>query len=209
MDDIGPLVFGYDVETTGTNPFASELVTIQYRRDGENHLYRRWNHDTERDLLLAFLNDWKGIRRKRSAGGALFVAYNVLKFDAPYLVAKALEHDIAGAPHWTPEYVWENIVHGPAFLDLHQLLGDDMRKFAHWRNCLTGTYADVESKQIPQFYAQGEYGRIEDYVTDELATFQEVFETLSSEPFYDELRALRERAANQWQQRGSPIAREQ
>jgi hypothetical protein len=204
MVDTDPLVFGYDIETTGTNPFASELVTIQYRRDGSDSLYRRWNHDSERDLLLAFLNDWKHIKRHRKTGGALFVAYNVLKFDAPYLLAKALQHDLDGEPGWNSKYVWENIVHGPAFLDLQQLLGDDMRKFAEWRNCLTGAYADVESCQIPALYERSEYNQIESYVRDELATLEEVYRTLRTEPFYEELQILREEAGEDWRNRASP-----
>jgi uncharacterized protein YutE (UPF0331/DUF86 family) len=80
-----------------------------------------------------------------------------------------------------------------------------MRKFAQWRNCLTRTYADVESAQIPQFFEHGEYDRIEDYVTDELATFEQVFRALESEPFYEELQKLQEEAADQWRQRGPPL----
>lgn len=195
-------LYGYDIETTGLNPYSDEVVTIQYKRDSTGlSIYRRWEYDSERDLLLDFLNDWKGIPRARSRGAEEFIAYNVLKFDAPFLLIKAQQHDIASADDWSDKYVWENIIHGPPFLDLAQLLGDDMKKFAEWRNCLTGTYGDYESRQIPKFYRSGDYGMIEEYVEDELDTLEQVYQEVQQEPFYEELQKLRETAEAKWKQR--------
>lgn len=193
-----PTVFGPDIETTGTSPQDSELVTIQYRQDGELYLYRRWEYESERDLLLDWLNDWKRIKRSRRRGGAQFIGFNVLKFDVPFLLWKAQQYDIASEPNWSEQLVWENIAHGPAYLDLAQLLGDDMLGFAEWRNLTVGTYGEYQSAQIPKFYERAEYDKIEMYIRDEMATFEQVFSEIQQEPFYQMLMELRDEARDKW-----------
>lgn len=195
-------LYGYDIETTGLNPNKDEIVTIQYKKDKTGlSVYKRWEHDTERDMLLAFLNDWKDIPRSRKRGAEEFIAFNVLKFDAPFLLTKAQQHNIATESNWNGEYVWQNIIHGPPFLDLAQLLGDDMKKFAEWRNCLTGSYGDYESKQIPEFYNNDSYNKIEEYVRDEMNTLEQVYKEIQTENFYEELQTLRETAEAKWKNR--------
>jgi len=63
----------------------------------------------------------------------------------------------------------------------------------------------VKNAQIPQFFERGEYDQIEDYMTDELATFEQVFQAFDSEAIYKELQKLREEAADQWRRRGPPL----
>ncbi|MDS0298239.1 hypothetical protein NDI76_05750 [Halogeometricum sp. S1BR25-6] len=195
-------LYGYDIETTGVRPYSSEIVTIQYKRDSTGlSIYKRWEYESERELLLAFLNDWKDIPRARSRGAEEFIAFNVLKFDAPFLLVKAQQHDIASASGWEDKYVWENISHGPPFVDLAQLLGDDMKKFAEWRNCLIGSYGDYESKRIPEFYQRDDYEKIEEYVEDEMDTLEQIYQEIQNEPFYKELQDLRETAELDWKNR--------
>jgi len=197
-------IYGYDVETTGLMPHSAEIVTIQYKRESSDPtVYKRWEYSSEKEILLDFLNDWKNFKRARTRGAGLFVGYNILKFDAPFLHSKARQHNIASEKGWNQDYVWQNLVHGPAFVDMNQLLGDDMKKFAEWRNCLTGRYGDFESKDIPDFYRNQQYEKIEEYVNDEMITLEKVWNEIQQEDFYQELQNLRETASAKWEARKS------
>jgi len=39
------LTFGYDVEATGTDPFENKIITIQYRRCSQNHIFKIWDYN--------------------------------------------------------------------------------------------------------------------------------------------------------------------
>lgn len=89
------LVYGYDLETTGFSPFEEEIISAQYSHgDGTVSFYPSWKYNSERELIVDFLDDWTGIKRKRiGADGALFVGFNILGFDAPFLFLKCLTTD--------------------------------------------------------------------------------------------------------------------
>jgi hypothetical protein len=182
------ITFGYDLETTGTDPFRHKIITIQYRRDGRNFVYKIWDYENEKELILNFLNDWKTIRRSRKLGGDLFVVYN-FKFDGPFLLTRCILNGIYEVGEWS-QYLWEDIIHGPAILDLYQLLGDQLLPFAKVRGCLMGSYAEYKSADIPKFFERKEYEKIEKYVNDELCSLEKIYSAIIKEPFWKELQKL-------------------
>lgn len=190
------ITFGYDIETTGLNPYENKIITIQFRRNNKNYIWKEWKNG-EKQMILDFLNEWKKIPRSKKKGGDTFVAFNV-KFDITFLLIRALILKLNKEPGWNDDYIWQNIAHGPAWLDLYQLLGDQLMSFAKWRKCLVGSLHDTKNDQIPLFYQNKEYEKIESYVKDELLTLENVYNTLIKEPFYGELKNLREKAQRKY-----------
>jgi len=188
--DFGMETFGYDLETSGTNPFKDKIITIQFRRGGQNYVFKIWDYENERDMILDFLNEWKRIPRSIRKGGDTFVVYN-FKFDGPFLLTRCIVNKILEVDEWR-EYLWENIIHGPAFLDLYQLLGDKLLPFAKVRKCLVGSFGKYRSEDIPRLYKEEKYGEIEAYVNDELETFEKVYQEILNQPFFQELQKLKE-----------------
>ena len=189
------LVFGFDCETTGLSPFENEVITVQYAEaDGSLTLFRRWDYDSESALLGDFLRDWQTIRRKRDADGALFVGYNTLKFDVPFVFAKCLTvGGLLESLGWTEQEVWRQLYRWPMYLDLVHLLGSDFISMGAVREELLGTSDPYASRDIPVYYADGRYDLIEAYVRDEMTALLEIYEALRATPFFDELMALRRR----------------
>jgi len=94
-------IYGPDLETEGTDPFEDSIITIQYRDGdtGTNHLYRKWDYETERDLIFDFLMDYKDITWVRKSGGRLRVGYRVSDFDLPFLLTRRSSVDWRNQEH--------------------------------------------------------------------------------------------------------------
>ncbi len=186
------LTFGYDIETTGLNPFENEIITIQFRRGATNHLFKAWESN-ENEIIFQFLESWKTIPRSIRGGGDFFVAFNV-KFDTTFLFVRATKHKMHERLGWNERLLWENVVHGPSFIDMYQLLGDQLMNFAKWRRCLVGTFGRYKNAQIPIFYREKKFDIIEEYINDELLSLENVYSAVMREPFYEQLLKLREEA---------------
>jgi hypothetical protein len=184
------ITFGYDLEATGPSPFENKIITIQYRRNSQNHVFKIWEYDhSERELILNFLNAWKSIPLRLSHGGDYFVTYN-LRLCAPFLLTRCLLNEISSDLEQR-KHLWNDIIHGPAFLDLYQLLGDKLTRFDIWRNRLGVGSARFKNFDVPHMYHKGMYSEIEEYVSDELVALEEVYHALTKEPFFVELEKLR------------------
>ena len=184
------LTFGYDVEATGTDPLQNKVITIQYRRNSQNHIFKIWDYDnSERDLLLGFLNDWKNIPRQLLHGGDYFVTYN-LRLDGPFLLTRCLLNDLNDVKEWKA-HLWSNLIHGPDFLDLYQLLGDKLTSYEEWRKMFGLPPGKFRNSEIPQMYQNRRYSDIEEYVNDELFNLEKIYYAISKEPFFVELEKLR------------------
>lgn len=187
-------IFGPDLESTGTNPFSDEIITIQYRdsETGTTHVYKRWEYKNERDLIFDFLMDWKDIRWHRQSGGPLRVGYRVTDFDLPFLVIRCYETGVFEKLRAGPDFVWSNLAHGPSYLDLAQLLGADMVPFEAWREELLGTSSPADGSEMAQLYEQGNHEKIEEYVNDEMETLELLYDEIQSTEYFQELLSMRQ-----------------
>lgn len=170
-------IFGPDVEATGTDPFEDELISIQYRdsKADENHLYLRWEYDSEAELLFDFFMDYYDIQWSRKDGAPMRVGYRVTDFDLPFILVRSFKTNAFDKLRAGPGFVWTNVIAGPSYLDLSHLLGADMASFEHWREKLTQTESPSGGKEIPNLYEAGEYDQIVDYITDELEAMEDVY----------------------------------
>ena len=183
------VVFGPDIETTGLDPFTCKILTIQLRKEGCNHIWAEWRDGGEADIIQKFLDFWETIPRSKKRGGYTFVAYNVLHFDIPFIVERSR---ILGLNNL--EFLWDSLVRYPVYLDLYQLLGDSLMKFARWKGLLIGKADEWSGKDVPKFYKKKEFSKIIEYVNDELESFERIYEAIRKEPFYKQLRNLRLKA---------------
>jgi hypothetical protein len=186
------VVFGLDIETTGLNPFRDKIITIQLRIRGQNHIWTEWGEDGEAKVISNFLNFWETIPRSKRIGGATFVGFNVLHFDIPFITER---YRILGLPH--PELVWKSLVHYPIYVDLYQLLGDNLMGFARWKGLLVGKAEKAlkcSGKDIPAFYENGEHGKILEYINDEMESLEKIYYAMKEDPFYKKLLKLRLKA---------------
>ncbi|MFW6153573.1 MAG: hypothetical protein ACOC42_04360, partial [Halobacteriota archaeon] len=141
------LVFGFDCETTGLSPFANEVISVQYAdEDGDLTLFAGWDYPDESALLVDFLEEWASIKRKRDAAGALFVGYNHLKFDVPFVFTKAITTPaVLDRLDWDEHEAWRQLYRWPMYLDLAHLLGSDFIPMRSVRRELLGTEGPLES----------------------------------------------------------------
>lgn len=186
------ITFGYDLEATGPNPFDNEIITVQYRRNEKNQVFKIWDyHDSEKELLSHFLQDWGDIPAFLPSGGDHFVAYN-LRLTAPFLLSRCLIEHVSDSSD-ERKVLWNAIIHRPAFLDLYQLLGDRSVRLDEWREIFGVSSSRIKNFDIPNLYYQGKYSEIEEYVNDELVALEKIYYALINQPFMIELERLRQR----------------
>lgn len=183
------LTFGYDIETAGIDPLTDKLITIQYRREGRNHIFKLWEYPSEKDLIEGFLDEWKNIPRHLLRGGDYFVSFN-FRLDGPFLFTRCLLNDLVGIPYWR-KHLWSFLIHGPAFVDVDQLLGDKLTSLEEWRRRFRLKPGSFKNSQIPHLYKQRRFEDIEEYVNDELEALEQLYHALCKEPFYEELEKMR------------------
>lgn len=187
-------IYGPDLETEGTDPFEDSIITIQYR-NGEtqsNHLYKRWEYESEQDLIFDFLMDYKDITWVRKRDGPLRVGYRVTDFDLPFLLVRSFKTNVFERLTAGPGFLWTNVVGGPSYLDLSHLLGADMASFKAWRNEFLDTDSPINGAEIPQLYEQANYEQIEEYVTDELEALEGLFIAVKATDYFEELMTMRQ-----------------
>lgn len=177
-----PITF-FDIETTGLDPFQSKIITVQVRRNGKTIIFKEWELG-ELEVIESFFNFVGRIRRKEE----MFIGYNILKFDVPFLIQRL--HDLK----IFDEQKWKILYHELRWVDLYQLLGDSYYTFyrlGDWFK-LAGMRARVPGEDIPNLYARKEFDKILEHVEVEMKAMEVVYSKIVEHPFYGELRRLRE-----------------
>ncbi|MDG6935130.1 MAG: ribonuclease H-like domain-containing protein [Nitrososphaerota archaeon] len=174
-----------DIETTGLDPFNSQLITIQVRTKVETKIWPVWleAQDGEKSVIKKFISFTDAIDRYNSR----LIGYNVLKFDLPFLIGRMINLGML-----THE-IWTRIFHELNWFDLYQFLGDEFGKFRKWKTGLAGGSVTTTNEQIPELFKQGKYGTIIEYIRDEMEGYEIVHNAIKKEVFYSELQSLRKR----------------
>lgn len=177
-----PITF-FDIETTGLNPFQSKIITIQIRRNGKTTIFKEWGLG-EPGIIESFFDFVERIRRKEE----IFVGYNILKFDIPFLIQRLRGFKMLD------ERKWEILYHELRWVDLYQLLGDayyTFYRFGDWFK-LAGMRTRVPGGDIPDLYARKKFDKILEHVEVEMKAMEVVYNEIIEHPFYEELRRFRE-----------------
>jgi hypothetical protein len=186
-------IFGPDIEATGTDPFESELISVQYRDSdaSENRIFPRWKYESEADLLFNFFMEYYDIPWKRTNGAPLRIGYRVTDFDLPFILVRAFETNAFEKLRAGPGFVWTNVIAGPSYLDLSHLLGADMISFEDWRQDLVETESPAAGEEMPRLYEAEEYEQIRSYIIDELEAMEDVYEAVRETDHFRSLMSSR------------------
>lgn len=179
-----PITF-FDVETTGLDPFQSKIITIQIRRNGKTTIFKEWELG-EPEMIESFFDFVKEIRRREE----IFIGYNILKFDVPFLVQRLHGLEIFD------KQKWKILCHELRWVDLYQLLGDayyTFYRFGDWFK-LAGMQTRVPGRDIPRLYTRKKFDKIIEHVEVEMKAMEIVYSKIVELPFYEELRKIREEA---------------
>lgn len=175
----------FDVETTGLDPFQSKIITIQIRRNGKTTIFKEWELG-EPEMIESFFDFVKEIRRREE----IFIGYNILKFDVPFLVQRLHGLEIFD------KQKWKILCHELRWVDLYQLLSDayyTFYRFGDWFK-LAGMQTRVPGRDIPRLYARKKFDKIIEHVEVEMKAMEIVYSKIVELPFYEELRRIREEA---------------
>ena len=151
------VVYYFDIETTGLNPYEGRILTIQLKRDNNIVLWTIWDEENELSLIQRFLKYLKGVSSSYPIYG-----YNILKFDVPFISARL---NIYG--HMNSEN--HMLLHEKKWIDLYQYLGDNLVPLDKWlqrfgikREC------SFTGRDIPKLYEKKKFREIEDHAKDDL-----------------------------------------
>ncbi len=164
------MVAVFDIETTGLNPYGSKVILIGMKARGKVRQWKLWDdaYGDEAAMILSALGE---IEQTYDT----ILGYNNLKFDIPFML-KRLE--ILGKSD--PKF-WE--VHNKKWFDLYQFLGNDFRSLSLWleKAGIKRAAPDLDGSDIPIFYQQKDYPKIEAHNMDDLHTSEALFLFLKKE----------------------------
>jgi len=177
----------FDMETDGLYPTRGKIYTIQLRYRGKNIIFKEWESD-EKSIIEKF---YEFTTNEMVRKYTKFVGYNILEFDVEFLLERLHHQDY---DELEVEKRWERFSRHLAYIDLRQLLGHSAGKLAHWKKHFTGDKYPIGGDMIKDLYEKGEFTKIEEYVIDELEHIEKIYDAIKKEPFYQELRRLRDKA---------------
>ncbi len=162
----------FDIETTGLDPYTSQVTLIGFKRDGKVTLMKLWEVKDEAKMILEALAILQSLREFEDT----IVGYNNLKFDIPFMLERLR---ILG--QMNPE-LWL-IAHRKKWFDLYQFLGNSFRSMDMWLKKLEikKEHPELDGRQMPIFYMSGEYEKIELHIIDDLNSSEELFWKLKAQ----------------------------
>ncbi len=172
----------FGLATTGSNPFESQIITIQARTEGRTTIWAAWE-TSERRVIDNFLTFTDQLARKSTT----FVGYGLLRFDLPFLVRRMNNRGMLTDERWRRLHQEIN------WFDMYLFLGDQFSKFREWNIGPAGRALEAVHKGIPQLYERKEYDKIVKYIIDDMEGCERVYQALQKEEFYEKLITLRKR----------------
>jgi len=163
----------FDTETTGVDPNKDKIITIQWQRVngftgepiGELQILKEWE-SSEKEILKEFLPN---IRCKPF--DFILVGKNLL-FDFSFIGERLKHHNLGEFDlRCAYERVSLDVKHVLVLINKGNFLGYD--KVLDKDGTL-----DKQSKLIPQFYKEGKYPRIIEYIEEETKFFLKAYQTL-------------------------------
>ena len=164
----------FDMETTGFNFDIDEIITIQWQRlhgftgepIGELNILKRWD-SSEKEILETFLPN---LRCKPF--DFILIGKNIL-FDFCLLNQRMKQHNLGGLDlRWLCKRV--SIDTTPILVMINKGNFRDYDKVLPKTNPLT-------NEMIPQFYKEGKYEEITQYIKDEANDFIKAYQILKRE----------------------------
>jgi DNA polymerase III epsilon subunit-like protein len=164
----------FDIETTGTDPERDKVICIQVQRlegrttlpIGEIRIFKEWESSEEEILkeILPYL-------LCENPFDFIMVGKNLL-FDFNFINQRAMKYGIGT--------IGLDCIYNRAFIDLkHVLVLMNDGAFRGYNNLLKeGKYSN---KEILDFYKQGKYNKIIEYVKEEAEIFREAYLKIKKE----------------------------
>ena len=161
----------FDIETTGLDPENSKICSIQYQRLSTESgspvedlvILKEWEH-SERNLIIEFDKLFSSI------WDFVPVGQNLL-FDFNFLNDKKKKY--LGKKYGSPFFL------GKPFIDLKSILILKNHGLFKVYNQSIGKTGD--GAKVPEWYNQGDYQRIDDYIRREAKNFIEAYMVLKEE----------------------------
>ncbi|MGD0477288.1 MAG: ribonuclease H-like domain-containing protein [Nitrososphaerales archaeon] len=155
----------FDIETTGLDPYQSQVTAIGMKADGVIRLWKVWESEDEHSMIMSALDDVKRVEET-------VVGFNNLKFDVPFML-KRLE--VLGHP--SPE-LWA--LYSKKWFDLYQYLGNDFRSQRYWLDKaeIKEKHPELRGRDMPTYFSNGDYSKIESHIVDDLNTSEALFKFL-------------------------------
>ena len=161
----------FDIETTGINPYRSQVTLIGFKKEGKIKQLKLWEFTDEAEMILEAINEFKKFRSNDT-----IIGYNNIKFDIPFLLQRL---EILG--EMKPEY-W-SIFYERKWLDLYQFMGDNYRTLDLWleKFGIKKAHPELTGRQMPEYFRKKEYEKIEAHNRDNLNTSEELYLKLKAE----------------------------
>ena len=159
------MVVMFDIETTGLTPFQNMVTIIGMKKDGLIKQWKLWEENNEADMIICAIGEINKINES-------IVGYNNLKFDVPFMLER-----LRILSKWREEF-YE--IYRKKWFDLYQYLGNDYRSMVSWleRAGIEREYPDLDGRDMPIFYKEGQYEKIVQHNIDDLNTSENLFNYL-------------------------------
>ena len=163
----------FDIETTGRNLESDEILTIQWQGLGfrgepntELTILKSWE-SSEKEILKTFLP-----MLKAKGFSVILVGENLL-FDLSFLSQRLKHHSLFKLDF--------PFLYNKPFIDLKPLLILINRGFKGYNKLIPKTNP-IANYQIPQFYKEGKFAEIIQYIRDEANDFTKAYQIPAMTP---------------------------
>jgi len=179
----------FDIETytrEGRPQLTDKVITIAFKGLGTRpRVLMEWKTG-EKAILEEFFGHVKSQYEQHII--TELVGFNILRFDLPFLVARAIHHKIDSL-----ENLFEIVIRNPFTIDLIQcLLPYNNFRFTGLSVSNIGIrlgipFSQYPSEDIAKFYENKEYKKIEEHVISDVLFVERLDRTLRQKAFFKEI----------------------